>query len=220
MTNYKDQWVAEEVKKQNPKRILDIAYAHGPNLELTKLGIPLVSVDPLGRPAPGAECHTLDVNAVPLPFTDGSFDAVVMGCVLSHLSQPLKLLSEINRVLSEGGTLIVSSPNPHYYWEGVVNIFYHHFKGRVSKSKHIEHFFEFTRYTMRTILGRAGFTVVKEIGSTLQIVKTKIRLNVYAHPGIAFEIVYVAKKTGRPEAYTVIEEEGGKIVKLPTNLFN
>jgi len=217
--NYKERWIVEEVRKSNPKRILDIAYAHGPNLELGTLGVPVVSVDPLGRPAPFAETHRLDVNAQPLPFKDGEFDTVVMGCVLSHLSQPLKLLAEINRVLTSGGTLILSSPNPNYYWESVVNVFYRHFKKRVSKSKHIEHFFEFTRYTMRTILERTGFTVIKEIGSTFQIVKTSIRLNVYKHPGLAFEIVYIAQKTGTPESFTVVEEEGGKIVKLPTDLF-
>lgn len=216
----RNELIAEEAAKRAPKRILDVAYAHGPNLALANIGAEVIGIDPLGRAAPFAAMRRFDVNSAPLPFTDGEFDMVAMGCVLSHLSHPLKFLAEVNRVLAPSGILIVSSPSPNYYWETVVNVFYHHFKTRVSKSKHIEHFFEFTRYTMRTILGRAGFAVEKEIGSTFQLVKTNLRFDVSKCPGLAFEIIYVAKKTGSPEAFTVIEDDAGKIVKFDTELFS
>ncbi len=215
----RESLIADEVRMLKPARVLDIAYAHGPNQALAKLGAEVSGIDPLGRTAPFKEMHMLDVNASSLPFPDGTFDVVAMGCVLSHLSTPLKLLAEVNRVLKPNGTIIVSSPNPHYYWETILNLFYKAFSKRVSKSKHEEHFFEFTRYTMRTSLARAGFTLSKEIGSTLQIVKTGLRFDVSRLPGLAFEIIYVAHKTGAPQPYTVIEDDSGKTVRFQTDLF-
>ena len=211
--------IAKEAEAHHPGKILDIAYAHGPNLALVNTGAELYGLDPLSRPAPYTEMHKCDINTDPIPFPDETFDMVTMGCVLAHTARPLKVLAKIYTVLKPGGILILSSTNPNYYWENFLNIFYNHFKNRVSKSKHGEHFFEFTRYTMRTILERAGFTVLKEIGSTFQIVKTNIRLDVSKWPGLAFEIIYVAKKTGTPESFTIIEDDKGSIIKLKTDLF-
>lgn len=216
----RDDLVFAELMKEKPGRILDIAYAHNPNASLAKTGAQIDVVDPLARPAPHATMHQLDPNVTALPFADGTFDAVVMGCVLPHLSRPLALLREVRRVLRPGGLLIVSALNPNYYWENVINIFYHRFKKRVAKSKHEEHFFEFTRYAMRASFDRCGFTVEKEIGSTFYLVKIGLRLNVERFPGLGFEVVYCARKAHEPRTYTAIEDVNGHIVHLETDLFN
>jgi SAM-dependent methyltransferase len=46
-----------------------------------------------------------------LPFEDNFFDVIILSEVLEHLINPLKALSEIRRVLKNGGLLILTTPN-------------------------------------------------------------------------------------------------------------
>jgi SAM-dependent methyltransferase len=62
------------------------------------------------------EDHGLDVGlfgacAERLPWTDGTFDAVVADSVLEHLDDPEAALKEWRRVVRPGGRLVVWSPN-------------------------------------------------------------------------------------------------------------
>ncbi|MDP2946936.1 MAG: methyltransferase domain-containing protein [Nanoarchaeota archaeon] len=60
-----------------------------------------------------------------LPFADASVDAVINEDVLEHISDPLKVISEIKRILKPNGLLYLtvpfiegfhSSPNDYYRW--------------------------------------------------------------------------------------------------------
>jgi SAM-dependent methyltransferase len=58
----------------------------------------------------GIEPVEADVEE-PLPFPDGSFDAVVAGELLEHLRFPDALVAEVWRVLRPGGVFVGSVPN-------------------------------------------------------------------------------------------------------------
>jgi len=57
-----------------------------------------------------------DIQVIPLPFSDGYFDYIVLGDVLEHLYDPWKTLKHLKTYLSSSGFIIASLPNISY-WE-------------------------------------------------------------------------------------------------------
>ncbi len=210
----KPEMIAEEILKYNPRTVVDIGYAQLPNAFLGDVTV--FGVDIVEKPAPYEKTFVVDLNVDSLPFQDEETDAVAMGCTLAHVANPLRVLGEINRILPVGGVVVISSPNPNYYWETILNIFYHHFKTRVVKAKHYEHFFEFSRYNMRTVADRSGFEVVHETGCSFQLVKTGLKFNPVKYPGFAYEIIYTLIKRGKPEEYATFESKAKGIERIPT----
>ena len=97
------------------KRVLDLGCRSG---ALTQHFVEGNSVVGLDVDAAALEkASTLGIEPVqanveePLPFDDGSFDAVVAGELLEHLQFPDALVAEIGRVLRPGGVLAGSVPN-------------------------------------------------------------------------------------------------------------
>jgi len=60
--------------------------------------------------AAGRALRTGQAEAVPLD--DGSVDCVMMHHVVEHLADLAPALAEVRRVLREGGTLVITTPNP------------------------------------------------------------------------------------------------------------
>jgi SAM-dependent methyltransferase len=52
-----------------------------------------------------------DLNSIPYPFADNSFDHVLASHVLEHLDRPFVVMKELHRILKPGGTLIVKVPH-------------------------------------------------------------------------------------------------------------
>jgi methionine biosynthesis protein MetW len=59
----------------------------------------------------GLEAVQADVSQGPLPFEDGSFDAIFCGEVIEHLVDPDHLLDELNRTLAPSGVCVLTTPN-------------------------------------------------------------------------------------------------------------
>lgn len=64
----------------------------------------------------GARIPLSRLDAHHLPFRDSSFDAVILYEAIYYLADPPLFLQECRRVLREGGSLIVCSPNKE--WDG------------------------------------------------------------------------------------------------------
>jgi SAM-dependent methyltransferase len=99
------------------KRILDLGCRSGALTQAYADGNEVVGVDvdraALGEAAKlGIETVWADVDE-PLPFPDGSFDAVVAGELLEHVRFPDRLVAEVVRVLRAGGVLVGSVPNSY-----------------------------------------------------------------------------------------------------------
>ena len=82
-----------------------------------------------------------DINR-PLPFVDGSFDVVVLSDVLEHVAEPGELISEIARLLTAEGNLLMSVP--FLYW--------------IHEAPH--DYFRYTEFALRRLLERVGLRVI------------------------------------------------------------
>jgi ubiquinone/menaquinone biosynthesis C-methylase UbiE len=54
-------------------------------------------------------------EATALPFNEGTFDSVTILDVLEHVYDQVKPLAELNRVLKDGGRLVVTVPGRHLF---------------------------------------------------------------------------------------------------------
>ncbi len=103
-------------------RLLDIGTAYGFLTALLKAdgmwrceGLELVENIPIY--CAFAKKHEIPIHqgklgATPLPFSDGSFDAIILSEVLEHLRlSPLLIFRELKRLLTKDGFLVVTTPN-------------------------------------------------------------------------------------------------------------
>ena len=62
-----------------------------------------------------------------LPFADQSFDVVISNHVIEHMTNADKHLSEIGRVLKDGGIAYLATPNRLWPWEAHNSIYLLHY---------------------------------------------------------------------------------------------
>jgi 2-polyprenyl-3-methyl-5-hydroxy-6-metoxy-1,4-benzoquinol methylase len=74
-------------------------------------GTDIVAASVEAAKAQGVMAELINTDERPLPYHDGTFDAVLCNQVLEHVAHPDRLIGEIRRVLAQGGTLYISVPN-------------------------------------------------------------------------------------------------------------
>lgn len=103
--------------RERPGRLLDVGcaggdlaavlatrgwHAHGAEVEAALVD---------AARARGVDARRVDLDREPLPWPEGTFDAIVAAEVLEHVIDTDHVLAEIARVLRPGGALVVTTPN-------------------------------------------------------------------------------------------------------------
>ncbi len=105
------------------KRVLDLGCGSGyGSAELARSAASVVGVDVSSDAISYARVEYTATNlsfalhsCTDLPFSAGSFDIITAFEVIEHLTNWRQMLSEAARLLSSGGTFLVSTPNKLYY---------------------------------------------------------------------------------------------------------
>ena len=102
------------------------------------------------------EVVVADVERDELPFEDASFDCIVYGDVLEHLTDPWTTLATQRRLLTSDGAAIVSIPNIAY-WRNVLNLLRGRWDYTESGMLDATHLRFFTWSSIEQLLDQAGY---------------------------------------------------------------
>ena len=119
--------IIEQIIKNEPSKISVLEVGCGGGLlseEIAKLGFRTTGIDPsessLNTAIQHSKENNLEIKYVPgsgenLPFTNNSFDVVLCCDVLEHVQDLPKVITEISRVLKNGGVFIYDTFNRTYF---------------------------------------------------------------------------------------------------------
>lgn len=105
--------------------------------------------------------YYVDLETMPLPAKDETFDVILCCEVLEHLDvDPMFMLAELNRVLKPGGRLILTTPNitsSHALWKMLRGIEPYFFMQYHKDGSPYRHNYEYSRGGLEALLKAAGF---------------------------------------------------------------
>ncbi len=107
----------------------------------------------------GLEVHQCNLDEG-IPHPDQSFQVVWAGDIVEHVFDPIGLLSEISRVLKQGGALLISIPNDVGLVSRIKMLFgISHQETMYRKAGYYKHHTFFTPGLIRFMLDQAGLRV-------------------------------------------------------------
>lgn len=102
-------------------------------------------------------------NAEKLPFKKGDFDLLICYETIEHITNPLKALKEMKRVLKKDGTLILTMDSGSLLFR-MVWFVWENTKGKVWKGAHLH---PFHHEELTEIIKKSGFKIKQKIFSHL-----------------------------------------------------
>lgn len=154
-------------------RALDIGCARGHLLqELVLRGWKCMGID--ADAADVATCIARGLVAVEIDITTGfpeslgKFDLVVLGDVLEHLPDPLRVLQNVHLLLNPGARIVVSVPNVAHLSVRAQLLFgrFRYSSRGILDNTHLRFF---TRQTAFELLVNSGFTVIRSTASAVPL---------------------------------------------------
>ena len=100
-------------------KLLDVGSGDGYTIRLVKPSGDVVGIDTdpsMAAPARERGIDFREGSAYGLPFPDSSFDLATMVEVVEHLERPVDALTEVRRVLRDGGYVVITTPVPKASW--------------------------------------------------------------------------------------------------------
>lgn len=139
-----------------------------------------------------------DLNNLPLPLQTESFAVVLLSHVLEHVTMPLHLLRECNRILATGGKLLIGLPIEDGLYS---RLRMNYFAGPEG------HLFSFSRANLRKLLSVSGFVDERivchypRLGNRLSVWNERL-MRWFGESLFTFSAAYwcVARKIGSPLA--------------------
>lgn len=140
-------------------RLLDVGCSTGAlMLSAIQCGIEVHGVEPAARAAQSAKAAGLDVFSGTLTegaYPSAHFQAVTLMEVIEHLREPGDLLSEIYRILTPGGVLVIGTGNAASWTVRLMGARWDYFQ----IGHHGGHISFFTPDSLRRLAERCGFRV-------------------------------------------------------------
>lgn len=84
---------------------------------------------------------------------EGEFDVITLWDVIEHVTDPSKILKQVNRILKKGGLLVIDTPN--------VDSFFAKLRGRKWGDFVRMHIYYFSPKSIEKILKKNGFKIIK-----------------------------------------------------------
>lgn len=159
--------------------------------DVTAVDYDEAAIEHVARAYPRVEAVRANLAALPLP--DGAFDAVISLQVIEHLWNLGEFLLECRRVLRDGGTVVVSTPNRPVFSPGLA---------RGEKPVNPFHVEEFDAEQVAAMLRHAGFSDVEVFG--LHHAGRVLQWEGENGPIVAAHIAAVTQGTWAPELLDVL----------------